>query len=309
MSTKSPVPRYSWNGPVDHTIPVDKSKIKGKSVIITGGANGMGEVAARRFIIDGAFVTVGDMDVKRGEALEAELKGRLKFVKCNIKSWEDQVALFDAATGEGRGVDVVIANAGISRSSDPSGPPTKPDLNIVETNVNGTFYTFKLATHYFRKQPMDRDRSFMMTGSLTAWIDSPGNWEYTASKYALRGLMRTVRCSSWEQGIRINFIGPNYIKSAIRTPEYEKYLMDLGVRFGEAEDVASCMERLAADQSINGHSLMIVPRAVAKEGYMDVQDDDHVDGKREYFAGEQAIQLNIIKDQWLDGVPTQIYKR
>ena len=66
--------------------------------------------------------------------------------------------------------------------------------------------------------------------------------------------MRTVRRSSWEQGIRINFIGPNYIKSAIRTPEYEKYLMDLGVRFGEAEDVASCMERLAADHSINGMS-------------------------------------------------------
>lgn len=64
--------------------------------------------------------------------------------------------------------------------------------------------------------------------------------------------MRTVRRSSWEQGIRINFIAPNYIKSAIRTPEYEKYLMDLGVRFGEAEDVASCMERIATDHSING---------------------------------------------------------
>lgn len=113
----SPIPRYFWTGPVDHTIPIDKSKLKGKSVIITGGANGMGEVAARRFIIDGAFVTVGDMDVKRGEALEAELKGKLKFVKCNIKTWEDQVALFEAATADGRGIDVVIANAGISRSS------------------------------------------------------------------------------------------------------------------------------------------------------------------------------------------------
>lgn len=113
----SPVPRYSWTGPVDHTIPVDKSILKGKSVIITGGANGMGEVAARRFVEHGAFVTVADMDAKRGEALEAELKGKLKFVKCNIKSWVDQVALFEAAVADGRGIDVVIANAGISRSS------------------------------------------------------------------------------------------------------------------------------------------------------------------------------------------------
>lgn len=77
----------------------------------------MGEVAARRFIVDGAFVTVGDMDVQRGEALEAELNGKLKFVQCNIKSWEDQVALFETAIADGRGIDVVIANAGISRSS------------------------------------------------------------------------------------------------------------------------------------------------------------------------------------------------
>lgn len=85
-----------------------------------------------------------------------------------------------------------------------------------------------------------------------------GNWEYTSSKYALRGLMRTVRRNSWEQGIRINYIAPNYIKSAIRTPEYEAYLYGLGVRFGEAEDVASCMEKIASDRSINGKSISII---------------------------------------------------
>lgn len=67
--------------------------------------------------------------------------------------------------------------------------------------------------------------------------------------------MRTARRSTWEQGIRINFIAPNYIKSAIRSPGYEQYLIDLGVRFGEAEDVASCMERIADDRSINGKTL------------------------------------------------------
>lgn len=54
---------------------------------------------------------------------------------------------------------------------------------------------------------------------------------------------------------------------------------------------------------------MIVPRAVAKEGFMDVQQDDHVLEKDAYFRGEQERQLQIIKDQWLDGVPTHIYKR
>jgi NAD(P)-dependent dehydrogenase (short-subunit alcohol dehydrogenase family) len=117
MMDESPVPKYTYNGPIDHTIPVDKPKLKHKSVIITGGANGIGEVAARQFVADGALVTIGDLNVNRGKAIEQELKGKLKFVECNITNWEDQIALFDAAVAHGRGVDVVIANAGISRSS------------------------------------------------------------------------------------------------------------------------------------------------------------------------------------------------
>jgi hypothetical protein len=79
-----------------------------------------------------------------------------------------------------------------------------------------------------------------------------GNWEYTGTKYALRGFMRTVRRSSHEQSIRINYVAPCWIKSAIRTAEYEKWLVDRGVEFGEQKDVSSCMLRIATDRSING---------------------------------------------------------
>ena len=58
---------------------------------------------------------------------------------------------------------------------DPKGEPTKPDLNIARVNIDGTLYTWKLAVHYFRQQPdvPERDRCFIMTGSMVAWIDSP----------------------------------------------------------------------------------------------------------------------------------------
>lgn len=64
--------------------------------------------------------------------------------------------------------------------------------------------------------------------------------------------MKTVRRSGWEQGIRINYVAPCWIKSAIRTAEYEKYLMDNGIEFGEQEDCSRCMMRIACDKSING---------------------------------------------------------
>lgn len=64
--------------------------------------------------------------------------------------------------------------------------------------------------------------------------------------------MRTVRRSSFEQGIRINYIAPGWTKSAIRSATYEKWLTDLGVQFGEQADIGNCMMRIACDKEING---------------------------------------------------------
>ncbi|PKS08497.1 hypothetical protein jhhlp_004881 [Lomentospora prolificans] len=320
-----PLPRYQYTGPVDHTVVPDREKIKGKSVIVTGGANGMGEVCVREFVAAGAFVTFADLNEERGQSIEAELNAngpRSVFVKCDIRDWDQQKAMFETAKSKSpnNSVDVVIANAGISRSSgdslwnldDPNGEPTKPNLNIVRVNIDGTFYTWKLAVHYFRKQPdsEDRDRCFIITGSMVAYIDSPGNWEYTATKHGLRGFMKTVRRSSWEQGIRINYVAPCWIKSAIRTAEYEKWLIDRGVEFGEQIDVAGCMMRISTDKAINGRSFMITPRSIAKEGFMDVDREDYQDAPEDaYMKKTQESQLVIIEDKWLDDYKVRIYKQ
>ncbi|KAK7424610.1 hypothetical protein QQZ08_008493 [Neonectria magnoliae] len=319
-----PLPRYTYTGPVDCTVPPNRDNVQNKSVVITGGANGMGEVCVREFVAAGAFVTFADVDEKRGTAIEKELNNGnvcAVFVKCDIRDWDQQKVMFETAKSKSpkNSVDIVIANAGISRSSgdslwnldDPNEEPTKPNLNIVKVNLEGTLYTWKLAVHYFRKQPdtQEHDRCFIITGSMVAWIDSPGNWEYTATKYGLRGFMRTARRSSFEQGIRINYVAPCWIKSAIRTAEYEKWLLDRGIEFGEQVDVANCMMRISTDKSINGRSLMITPRSVAKEGFQDIDRDDYKDTlEDEYFKKVQESQLVIIEDKWLDDYEVRIYK-
>ncbi|KAK1464724.1 AdhA [Colletotrichum melonis] len=318
-----PLPQYTYNGPIDHTIIPDRHNVKGKSVIITGGANGMGETCVRAFVAAGAFVTFGDVNA-RGKDIEKELNANgacCTFVECDIRDWNQQKTMFETAKSQSpsKSVDIVIANAGISRSSgdslwnldDPNGEPVKPNLNIVDVNLKGSFYTWKLAVHYFRQQPEtdDRDRCFIITGSMVGWIDSPGNWEYTSTKYGLHGFMRTARRSSWEQGIRIVYVAPCWIKSAIRTAEYEKWLIDHGVEFGEQEDVANCMMRVACDKSINGRSLMITPRTVAKEGYMDIDRDDYKDVPEDrYLDKVQKAQLVIIEDKWRDDYKVRVYK-
>lgn len=183
----------------------------------------MGETCVRKFCDAGAFVTFGDVN-DRGKVIETELNAKhgncCAFVRCDIRDWDQQKTMFETAKSRSpaNSVDIVIANAGISRSAgdslwnldDPTSEPVCPDLNIVEVNLRGSLYTWKLAVHYFRQQPdtEERERCFIITGSMVAYIDSPGNWEYTATKYALRGFMKTARRSSWEQSIRINYVAP-----------------------------------------------------------------------------------------------------
>jgi NAD(P)-dependent dehydrogenase (short-subunit alcohol dehydrogenase family) len=95
--------------------------MSGKSVIVTGGANGIGEACVRAFVAAGAFVTFGDLS-DRGKEIEQELNAggdRVAFVKCDIRSWDEQKTLFETAKSKSpnHSVDVVLANAGISRSS------------------------------------------------------------------------------------------------------------------------------------------------------------------------------------------------
>lgn len=117
------VPKYTYNGPIDTSVAPDRSSMKGKSVIVTGGANGMGEIMVRQFVDAGAFVTFADVN-SRGFDIEKELNGdgrgpRAAFVKCDLRNWDDQINMFEKAKNcsPSNSVDVVIANAGISRSS------------------------------------------------------------------------------------------------------------------------------------------------------------------------------------------------
>lgn len=143
--------------------------------------------------------------------------------------------------------------------------------------------------------------------------------------------MRTARRSSFEQGIRINYVAPCWIKSAIRSAEYENWLVDRGVEFGEQADCAGCMMRIAADRTINGmkrcarrrmclrvcpadtrtgRSFMITPRSIAAQGFIDSDREDYYapEGPDEYLAKLQASQLVVIEDKWLDGYPTRVQK-
>ncbi|KIX08877.1 uncharacterized protein Z518_03534 [Rhinocladiella mackenziei CBS 650.93] len=309
-----PLPLYTNNGPVDCSIKPETGTLRGKSVVITGGeqtlgdedttpfdsryhigANGFGEVYVREFSAAGAFVAFGDIDEKKGKSLAAELGSSVQFVKCDTTSWDDQLNMFKLAVARSpaRSCDIVVANAGItgpdetSMLKDPNTEPTIPSLPIIQINMIGVLYTFKLGEHYLRARPeaADWDRCFIFKGSVAGLLDRLG---YSASKFGLRGLIRSARRTSWQEGIRVNYVAPWYTKTTILKPQVIERLVSKGVEFAEVKDCATAVLRIACDKTIKGRSFAILPRSVAPYGYRDAEMDDLED---EPWSSLQKVTL------------------
>jgi NAD(P)-dependent dehydrogenase (short-subunit alcohol dehydrogenase family) len=149
---------------------------------------------------------------------------RTKFIRCDVTRWSDQVLLFREAalfspTGK---ISYVIANAGIHRQdevfsySGDDQEPEEPDLSIIDVNIRGTLYTAKLAAHYFIRQngteasQKQEDSSLVLIGSGAAFLDCPRGPQYSASKWAMRGIMHSLRRTAFFYGSRVNIISPWY---------------------------------------------------------------------------------------------------
>ncbi|KAH8703862.1 short chain dehydrogenase reductase [Talaromyces proteolyticus] len=295
------VPEYCDEGATPIPSHLNLETLQGKSVIITGGANGLGKAYAEAFVKARAYVTIADFNETAGKQTVSELSSEAsQFVKCDVRSWDDQVLVFEAAIKNSpfHSCDIVIANAGIVgvddlyKLEDPNSPPVKPDLRIIDINLIGLSYTAKLALHYFRRQPLSpiRDRCLIIKGSIASYADQPGSPQYNISKWGARGLMRNLRRTTWKEGIRVNLVAPWYVRTPILSKDIQDYLDGKGVGFALVEDSAKAMLKIASDASINGRAFGIVSRKDAPEGYMDLDHDDYKDG--DILKGWQEIVLD-----------------
>ncbi|PSK56065.1 Carbonyl reductase family member 4 [Elsinoe australis] len=296
---------YKHDGSIDCQVQIDVSKLDGKTAIVTGGANGIGEVYVKVLHAVGCQVVIGDLDVDKGQQLQAKLPG-IKFVKCDTTKWEDQLNLFREAASwasDGR-ISHVVANAGIARKDDvfqydgDEVEPRKPGLSVINVNINGSLYTAKLASHYFIKQngqipsSSQQDTCLVLIGSGAAFLDVPRGPQYAASKWAMRGIMHSLRRTTYYYGSRVNVISPWYVRTNILSEEAFQHVSDVGVEFAKAEDAGQCLLRILSDSTINGHSFFISARKWAPSGFVDLDIDD--------YPGSDLLQ-EMQRDQMLSG--------
>lgn len=284
------MPEYTYTGTIDCEVQIDSSRVKGKTAVVTGGASGIGEAYSRALVAAGVNVVVGDLDSVRGEKLESELS-RFKFVKCDTTKWDDQLHLFKEAaafSADGK-ISYVVANAGIIRQDEvfvqdsTTDEPKEPDLKTIDVNIKGTLFTAKLAAHYFMKQngttpsPEQEDTCLVLIGSGAAFLDCLRIPQYSASKWAARGIMHALRRTAFYYGSRVNVISPWYVKTSILSQKDWDGVSAVGVQFAELEDAGKCLLRILSDPQVNGHSLFLAARKWAASGFVDLDLDDYKD--------------------------------
>ncbi|KAK3053490.1 hypothetical protein LTR09_005659 [Extremus antarcticus] len=182
---------------------------------------------------------------------------------------------------------------------DPDSIPTKPSMHIIDINLIGVMYSLKLAIHYFRASPIaaERDRCFIFGGSIAGYADNLSSWEYSTSKFGLRGLMRTVRRQCHHQGMRVAYIAPSYVRTAIQSQQVYQAILDKGIEFASLQGCVDAVIRIACDKQINGRSFGIVPASVAEAGFVDLNEDDFGGGEK-YLDGFQKAVIKLRGDDW-----------
>jgi NAD(P)-dependent dehydrogenase (short-subunit alcohol dehydrogenase family) len=239
-------------------------RLKGKNMIVTGGASGIGLATVRRCLEEGANVVLSDLAGSAGAAQARELDGqpgRCLFIACDVTSSEQVDRLLADTAAQLGSVDVVFSNAGIGGLSPAQDTSDTDWLRIIDINLNGVF---RVARAALRQMYQQGSGSLINCASILGTLGQTGTVAYSAAKGGVVNMTRTLALEAAPRGVRVNSIGPGYIDTPLLKdlpPEMRQGLINLHPigRLGRDEEVANAVLFLASDEAsfVTGAYLLV----------------------------------------------------
>jgi 3-oxoacyl-[acyl-carrier protein] reductase len=239
-------------------------RLKEKTAIITGAANGIGFAAAERFAREGANVILADFDAEIGRQREEELREeglQARFIQVDVSKRESIDELVRQVLEEYGRIDILINNAGITRDSMLAKMAAEDFQKVIDVNLTGVFHCTQAVIPSMIEQGKGK---IISTSSVSGVYGNIGQTNYAAAKAGVVGMTKTWAKELGRKGINVNAVAPGFIHTGMtaKVPEkvigQMKQMVPLG-RLGSPEDIANAYLFLASDESdyINGTVLHV----------------------------------------------------
>jgi len=235
--------------------------LSGRRAVITGGAGGIGLATARHFATEGARVVVFDRALSTTDDLlerEPALAGSLPI---DVSKPDEVAAGFQWADERLGGVDILVANAGISLRQDFLEIAVDDWNSVLATNLTAVFLCAQHAAH---RMQASGGGVILATASTNGQVAHPHYAHYNASKAGVILLVRTI-ARELAPAIRVNAVCPGYVLTAMQEAEYAPQMLDDTnariplERHADPHEVAELFAFLASDRAsyITGQAIAI----------------------------------------------------
>lgn len=190
---------------------------KDKVIIVTGASSGIGLASAKKFMSLGANVVLAARSIDKLEKIAAELNAHSSSssaycIKTDVTKEEDCKNLIEQTVNHFGKIDVLVNNAGISMRATFKDLDLKVIKSLMDTNFWGTVYCTKYALPYL----LESKGSVVGVISTAGYVGLPARTGYSASKFAVRGFLETLRIEHLYDDLHVMIFAPGFTSSNIR---------------------------------------------------------------------------------------------